>query len=298
MSSDLSNQPITAMQPSTKFLSRFLLLLSLGGVLGALGCDDDNPGTTVDTGLPYTFADDFETTTTDLESLFPANNNRWTNRQNVSPGPEDNIIRLSPNFTREGFQSINFLAYPSVADTISKANIEKGGFFAPVGSNVSISADFYLWPDGPVPDLFLLDLECCSCWDPDVPDNQCPGIRLTLKGNGEYLAIERGKILGGTLEQTRVSFPRRRWTNVRWEMRLAPDGTGRSILTINDETVIDETGKNLPNAREFAEFFADEGIDFTLQEPLGYERVQVGVTANSSPATVNLYVDNFRINIE
>jgi len=83
-------------------------------------------------------------------------------------------------------------------NTLSKADIEKGGFAAPVGSTVRITAKIYIATEEPLVNVLLLDLECCSCWDPDVPDNQCPGIRLMLKED-DYLAIERGKILGSTL---------------------------------------------------------------------------------------------------
>ena len=98
-----------------------------------------------------------------------------------------------------GEQALRVLAKASNA-TPSNAAIEKGGFVVPEGSTVLLTASPYIATEGDIENLLLLDLECCSCWDPRVPDNQCPGIRLMVKGDG-CLSIERGKILGETICQ-------------------------------------------------------------------------------------------------
>ncbi|EDP98235.1 hypothetical protein KAOT1_13497 [Kordia algicida OT-1] len=54
----------------------------------------------------------------------------------------------------------------------------------------------------------------------------------------------------------------------------------------------------MPNAEIFRQVFLNEGINFTLQEPVFYERVQIGVTANPTASTVELFVDNFSIQVE
>ncbi len=54
---------------------------------------------------------------------------------------------------------------------------------------------------------------------------------------------------------------------------------------------------NMPNAEIFADVFQQNGIDFTLQEPVFYERVQIGATANPTAESLEVFVDNFSINI-
>ena len=55
---------------------------------------------------------------------------------------------------------------------------------------------------------------------------------------------------------------------------------------------------NMPNAQVFSDVFTNQGIDFTLQEPTFYERVQIGATANPIAGNIELFVDNFSIKVE
>lgn len=178
-----------------------------------------------------------------------------------------------------------------------KANVEKGGFNAPVGATVRIEANFYLATTANVENLLLLDLECCTCWAPTVPDNQCPGVRLMMKDN-DYLSIERGKILATTIEQTVAAFPRNEWVNVVWESTPSSrNNDGFNTLFVNGREVIAQSGRNMPDAQLFAAEFAQAGIDFSLQEPLFYERFQIGVTANPTGSDVALFVDDVRLEV-
>ena len=275
------------------------LILAAVAVLSFSACRSDDDAITDPPmfDLPFSFRDGFETTGNDVAALFPTDNSRWTTTQNVSPNGGDNELGLDAINFREGRQSLRILAQPA-DDVLSKMNIEKGGFFAPLGSTVTISADFYVSSTGSLRDLFLIDLECCSCWDPAVPDNQCPGVRLILRGEEGYPSIERGKILGETIGQTTLPFPRDEWVSVEWQMILQPDGSGENRLSVNGQSVIDEAGKNLPNAEEFRALFADNGTEFTLQEPHGYERLQIGATANASAGVVRMNVDDFSLVVE
>lgn len=54
----------------------------------------------------------------------------------------------------------------------------------------------------------------------------------------------------------------------------------------------------MPNAQTFRDIFAREGINFTLQEPTFYERLQIGATVNPSAENIELFVDDFSIVIE
>ncbi len=182
-------------------------------------------------------------------------------------------------------------------------DIEKNGLNIRSGDKVTIKADFYISGTQPLQNLLLIDLECCSCWDPNVGDNygsenQCPGVRLMMSGGNDYLSIERGKISGTTLEQTDLIFPRNQWVSIEWEMTLSDNDNGQNKLLINGMEVINENAMNMPNAQIFRDVFATKGIEFNLQEPTFYERVQIGATANPTAGDVELFVDNFSIRVE
>ena len=265
---------------------------------GACSGDDDDDGgePVIEPGQPFAFADGFETADGDFDALFSADGNRWTATQLVHPAGGTNALTLVNDPVLVGDDALRVLAKASTPDALSKAGIEKGGFAAGAGASVTISAGFYLAGAADLTDLLLLDLECCACWDPAVPDNQCPGVRLVLK-EGNYLAIERGKILGTTLRQTRAAVPRNAWFRVRWAMTLSPGDDGVNCLSVDGLTVIDAPGANLPDAGRFAAAFAAEGIDFALQEPVAYERFQIGATANPTGEDVELYVDDVRLEV-
>ncbi len=161
---------------------------------------------------------------------------------------------------------------------------------------MTISANFFIASTTDLENLLLIDLECCSCWDPSVPDNNCPGVRLMMKDN-DHLSIERGKILGSTLTQTEVSFPRNEWVSVIWESTLSQDDDAVNKLFINGQEVMSETGMNMPNASLFEAEFANYGIDFELQEPLFYERFQIGATANPTASDIEMFVDDVKFEI-
>lgn len=265
-------------------------------------CGNDDAPTNSNDTINYVFQDGFETVNNQLDLLFPEDGSRWSNLQQVSPTNAVNEITLDNTVVIEGNSSLRILANASDAE-LSKADIEKNGLQIESGDTITIEASFYISGTSSLQNLLLLDLECCSCWDPTVGDNlgaenQCPGVRLILSGEEEYLSIERGKIAGATIAQSSVPFPRNEWVNVRWEMTLSDTENGINKLFINDSQVINEFGMNMPNAQLFQEVFAQEGIDFTLQEPVIYERVQVGATANPDAPTVELYVDDFSLQVE
>ncbi len=267
-----------------------------------LGCSsEDSPREEI---MPDTFLfeDDFETVSGELEELFPTDQSRWSTLQQTNPSGAVNEISLSTAQSSLGASSLRILARQSDA-LLSKMDIEKSGLNIAVGSRVIIAADFFIPGTQPLTNLLLIDLECCSCWDPDVGDNfgaenQCPGVRLMMTGDEDYLAIERGKISGTTLVQAAIPFPRNQWVNVVWEMTLAPDDTGQNLLRIDGVEVINERAMNLPNAAVFRDVFAQEGITFELADPAFYERVQIGATANPIAGDVEMYIDNFSIRIE
>lgn len=281
----------------------FLFLIALFS-FSCSNSDSEEIETQIEVSTDFIFEDGFETNSTEFSDLFPNDNSRWTTVQLISPNRTTNILELSSVIASEGNQSLAIQSKQS-NEILSKADIEKGGFNAFEGDKVSIQADFYIDSDANLENLFLLDLECCSCWDPSVDadpsvdgDNKCPGVRLMLSGGNDYLAIERGKIAGLTLSQSTTKFPRRAWVTVRWELKLSPDDNGSNKLFINGNQILSENGMNMPNASIFRDVFAENDIDFELQEPISYERIQIGATANPDSEDLLLYIDNFFIRIE
>ena len=267
-----------------------------------MGCDKDENNPEEHLEESFLFEDGFETQNNLLDELFPSNGNRWSTIQQTDPTNTTNEISISNTEFNEGQNSLRVLAYQSDSD-LSKVDIEKNGLNIISGNKVTIKADFYIVGTESIENLLLLDLECCSCWDPTVGDNygsenQCPGVRLMMSGGNDYLSIERGKISGATMQQTDFAFPRNQWVTVQWEMTMSDNENGLNRLIINGNEVLNETGMNMPNAQVFTDVFLNQGIDFTLQEPTFYERVQIGATANPTAGNIELFVDDFSIKVE
>lgn len=282
----------------------FLLSLIVFFSFSCSNSDSEEIETQTEISTDFIFEDGFETSSTEFSDLFPNDNSRWTTVQLISPNNTTNSLELSSAIASEGNQSLAIQSKQS-NDILSKADIEKGGFNAVEDDKVSIQADFYIDSDANLENLFLFDLECCSCWDPSVDDdpsvdgdNKCPGVRLMLSGGNDYLAIERGKIAGSTLSQTTTKFPRKAWVTVRWELKLSPNDNGSNKLFINGNQILSENGMNMPNASIFRDVFAESDIEFELQEPISYERIQIGATANPDSEDLLLYIDNFSLRIE
>lgn len=284
------------------FMKRNYLVLFLTLLLLSVACDKNENNKEESLTEKFLFDDGFETQNNSLGELFPSNGLRWSLIQQTDPSDATNEISIINNEFSEGQNAIRFLAYRS-DDQLSKIDIEKSGLNIKSGDRVIIKADFYINNNESLGNLLLIDLECCSCWDPSVGDNfgaenQCPGVRLMMSGGNDYLSIERGKISGTTLQQTNFAFPRNQWVTVEWEMTMSANENGLNRLLINGAQVLNEMGMNMPNAQIFRETFANEGVDFTLKEPTTYERVQIGATANPTAGNIELFVDNFTLSVE
>ena len=267
-----------------------------------MGCDKDENNPEEPLEESFLFEDGFETQNNLLDELFPSNGNRWSTIQQTDPTNTTNEISISNTEFNEGQNALRVLAYQSDSD-LSKVDIEKNGLNIVSGDKVTIKANFFIVGTESIENLLLLDLECCSCWDPNVGDNygsenQCPGVRLMMSGGNDYLSIERGKISGTTIQQTDFAFPRNQWVSVQWEMTMSDNENGLNRLIINETEVINQTGMNMPNAQVFTDVFLNQSIDFTLQEPTFYERVQIGATANPTAGNIELFVDDFSIKVE
>ncbi len=277
--------------------NKLILFITLGLVFLACG-EDDN---TVDEPNieNFVFEDGFETQNNTLNELFPSNGSRWTGIQQDDPSANaENQISVTNTTFSEGESALRLFANASDV-SLSKMDIEKEGFSAFEDDKVVIKTDFYISGNANIENILLIDLECCSCWDDTAEaENQCPGIRLQMSGGNDFLSIERGKIAESTIQQTSFPFPRNEWVTVQWELTLASNNSAINKLMINGTEVINTTGTNMPNAQTFREIFAEEGIEFNLQEPTFYDRLQIGVTANPTSENIELFVDNFSLSIE
>lgn len=285
------------MERTKTFIAIGLLFL-----LMQLGCSTEETTQDIPDMEEFIFEDGFETQSNDLMELFPSDGSRWSTIQKTDPTNASNEISIIESEFSEGIQALRIYAHASDSQ-LSKMDIEKNGLNIVSGQKVTIKADFFILGEQSIENLLLIDLECCSCWDPNVGDNygaenQCPGVRLMMSGGNDFLSMERGKISGTTLQQTDVSFPRNQWVAVTWVMTMSDTDSGQNRLLINDVEVLNENAMNMPNPDIFREVFAKDGIDFELRQPLVYERVQIGATANPTAGNVELFVDNFSIRIE
>ena len=236
-----------------------ICLISFFAWIMLIACSEDQEGEVLIDQVVTVFEDGFESANDDFTDLFPQNGSRWSNVQVVNSESGENEIGLSQNIVLSGNNSLRIFSNQS-QQTLSKVDIEKGELNLSEGSMVTVEANFYITTTSNIKDIFLMDLECCSCWDPDVADNQCPGIRLIMSGENDFLSIERGKILESTILQSDVPFPRNEWVNVKWEMVLSSEIDGSNKLYINDQLVISLGGINMPNAESFRDEFAKNGI--------------------------------------
>lgn len=283
-------------------MKRAQLLFYIVSMFLFIACDKDENNTEEPLTESFIFEDGFETQNNLLDELFLSNGDRWSTIQQTDPSNATNEISISTTEFNEGQNALYIFANQSDSD-LSKVDIEKNGLNIVSGSKVTIKADFYIVGTESLENLLLIDLECCSCWDPTVGDNygsenQCPGVRLMMSGGNDYLSIERGKISGTTIQQTNIAFPRNQWVSVQWEMTMSDNENGRNRLIINETEVINQAGMNMPNAQVFRDVFLNQGIDFSLQEPTFYERVQIGATANPTAGNIELFVDDFSIKVE
>lgn len=267
-------------------------------VFGFFACEEGDNTIEQQTVENFIFEDGFETENNSVNELFLSNGSRWSSIQQSDPTNATNEISISDINFSEGQNSLRLFAFQS-DNSLSKMDIEKNGFSAFANDKVIIKADFFIGNTANIENLLLIDLECCSCWDSTANvENQCPGIRLQMSGGNDFLSIERGKIAESTIEQTSFQFPRNEWVTVQWEMILSNNNNGMNKLLINGTEVLNSSGTNMPNAQTFRDIFAQEGIDFTLQEPTFYERVQIGATANPTTEDIELFVDDFSIVVE
>lgn len=243
-------------------------------------------------GRTVLFQDGFEDVQS-LSDLFRRDANRWSNFQIVKSA---NRITLQSETVHGGRQALRFDAIPSDSE-VSKANVERGRLSLAEGQRVRISAWFFLPPRQNLDNLFLIDVECRSCWPEGTHrNNPSPGIRLMLKDREGQPVVERGK-LGRlpTLRQTqgtKLGFPTNRWVHLEWILDLSTGQDGKTEILLDGKRALSARGITMPSP----EVFRQSGVE--LKQPVVLERVQLGITANSTPGPIVLYVDDVTITAE
>lgn len=231
------------------------------------------------------FQDDFDKISTVAE-LFKTDGSQWTSATLTSTA---NDIKLQSYLSGK---ILRFSAVP-LASEVSKTSLHRKGLDLREGQRVSISASFYIPSGVSLNEVFLLDLECESCWPDNSPyPNQSPGVRLALKGSNGVVTIDRGKI--GYQERLlpfkNVAVPRDRWFQLEWLMTLSSSTNGLTEVYLNNDRILEAYGINLPNVS-----YLEQKAKISLKLPVKYDRLEVGITANSSGAPQTVYVDNVKL---
>lgn len=275
--------------------SRFLQLRGLFGCVLLVGMaisllTGATAKSAADGPAAVAFQDGFEGGKQLLDFL-PADGSRWTHFQRTFP---ENRIDIVSEGAREGRNAARFFAVPSRSD-VSKSDVERR-LRVGEGDVLTIRA-WLLLPEGPsLDDVFILDLECESCWpDFSLFPNKSPGIRLQLKGDDGLPIVERGKIGLDDYQHEGPrpvrSVPRGRWTLMAFRVKLASDASGRVEVSFDDELAFAGSGSNLPDPRVFGRY----GIRLKHRD---YDRFQIGITANGSDNPVEMLLDDVSVEID
>lgn len=260
------------MLPDLKTLQRFILITLATAVLLP-------PVARSDTVL---FEDGFEQVATLME-LFKSDGSRWTNLTRTS---KTNQLEIKRDSVPSGKQALCFQADPHTGE-VSKASIHHEGFDLREGQRIRVGASVYIPSGKSLNEVFLVDLECVKCWPADSSyPNKSPGVRLALKKDEGFVTIDRGKIgyRKDHLQPVKnMPVPRDRWFRLEWLMTLSTSADGRTEVYIDGDKVLESAGVNLPNPD-----YVEQKFGISLKRPMRYDRLEVGITANSSivPQTV------------
>ncbi|MCE8526675.1 hypothetical protein KBY23_15460 [Ruegeria pomeroyi] len=139
------------------------------------------------------------------------------------------------------------------------------------GARIRVTAELFLPLGNPANSIHLFDLECKFCG----PSGN-PGLRLYLRHG--RLRVDRKKIGGGHAwtDDSAPALTTGRWHLVTWELNLGTDAApGRSQVYLDGQKVLDNRGRTLPDVPA---------------KRAAIDRLQIGITANSNPETVILYL--------
>ena len=219
---------------------------------------------------PFVFRDGFEDPTK-TDDLFPGDATQPKKAPQQAPtGSTGNTVAVTTERAHSGRSALKFIAAPFDGRKASEADIEREGLRFVKGDDVWFSAWYWLEGTSEASTVFLWDLESTAL-------RNTPGRRLFLQ-DGEMVASDLGK--WWTSKKFRAAtgapkFPKDRWVEVKIHLYLSDGADGRMQVWQDRVKVLDEAGKTLPRAKTV------------------YDRIQVGVTANTGRTTTQtLFVDD------
>lgn len=132
--------------------------------------------------------------------------------------------------------------------------------------------------------ISLIDIECKYCGVAAQP-----GIRLFVDTD-RSIYLERGKLgIASSFRQTRGPWvPVDTWFDLRWSIQFSPEQDGTSDVWIDGNHVLSARGANFPDQR----IARSHGISLLAEQ---YDRIQIGLTANSQPRPVSILLDDVEI---
>ncbi len=228
------------------------------------------------------FSSDFDSAV-NLADLFPDDHSGWTNLQLVdSNGATDTIIEgnkvyigdnsveLQSDTARSGCCAIRLVAAPS-GNTVSKAAMQKGGFFFESGDDLWVSAWFFIEGYENYQSIFLLDIETTEF-------EGSPGRRIMMSGGDNVIKLEsKGNISGseyGQVKENSIPFPKNQWVQILVHLQLSAAQDGLTEIWQDGVKIISHAGQNLTTERTV------------------YDRLQFGLTANGSTSDKVIYIDD------
>lgn len=170
---------------------------------------------------------------------------------------------------------------PKERDEVAKASIIHE-FPRPmrVGDVLEVAASFRL-PEIRGGRVSLIDIECKYCGLATQA-----GIRLFVNPD-RTIFLERAKLgmRSSFPQKARLRLPVDEWFDVRWRTRFGQGDDGQCRVWIDETLVIEASGPNFPD-RTVASL---HGIDLIAEQ---YDRVEIGLTANSQPRPMTLEMDD------
>jgi hypothetical protein len=219
----------------------------------------------------FVFNDDFEAAKNTADLLSNKIDGWDRMERDGAKGLNCNSVALTSERTHSGKQALKCVASPAEGKIISRADIECAGLQFKKGDHVWFSGWFWLPSDTDASQVFLWDLETSKL-------RNSPGRRLFLQ-DGESVASDLGKWWNAKAfrqpADAQVKFPKDRWVHVKIHLMLSEGPDGHMQVWQDGVRVLDAMGKTLPRASTV------------------YDRMQVGVTANSrTNRTQTVYIDD------
>lgn len=221
------------------------------------------------------FSADFENTPT-FQSLFVSGG--WHDFNRTFP---QNVVEPVSLPTHSGALAVKFVAVASPAGgAVSKASIMRTGMKLFHGETVDMTVWYFMPGTLDAGGVVLIDVEDST----PIPGSS-PGIRLMV--SGKCLAVERGKFGESTLRQSDpcTVFPRDTWTQVRWKIGLS---------RTNGFTKVYQNGALILSKLNVQTLPVD--VPGVIEGSInGYNRVEIGLTANNLVGEHVLYADDFSL---